>query len=150
MKRGIKHSLGELDYLRSYLNWHDIMELTETDKFKTYDIDLLKKKTIYLNCSAEDEQIENFWKIFTALNYEDKKAYLNFTCGGSRIGDKEHRQKQEHRIRVDSDMAVDETPTSKPSKFEIVLASSYSNYEQMKAKMLEAISKGCGLEQDRD
>jgi len=47
-------------------------------------------------------------------------------------------------------MAEDETPKSKPSKFEICLASSYSNEEQMRAKMLEAISKGCGLEPDRD
>jgi len=42
------------------------------------------------------------------------------------------------------------TPKSKPSRFEVVLASSYSELEKMKAKMLEAIGGGCGLEPDSD
>jgi len=47
-------------------------------------------------------------------------------------------------------MAENETPKSKPNKFEIILASSYTTIEQMKAKMLEAIGEGCGLEADQD
>ena len=126
------------------------MVLTETKALKQYDIELMKEKTIYINCQKEDTQIENFWKIFTALNYEDKKAYFNFVSGKSRMADVARRFTQEHRIRVDANLAEDETPKSKPSKFEIVLASNYSTYEQMQAKMLEAISMGCGLEPDRD
>ena len=37
IKHGIKQSLGDFDYMRQYLNWHDLMELAETDKYKEYD-----------------------------------------------------------------------------------------------------------------
>ena len=47
-------------------------------------------------------------------------------------------------------MAVDEVPKSKPSNFEVVLASSYTSLEQMKAKLLQAVGEGCGLESDLD
>jgi len=30
MKKGIAHTLGDMDYLREYLNWHDVMVLAET------------------------------------------------------------------------------------------------------------------------
>lgn len=127
------------------------MVLSETDILKKYsNLDLIKEKTIYINCQVEDEMIVNFWKIFEELNGEDKKTYFNFVSGKSRIADVKERFYQEHRVRVDSNMAADETPKSKPNKFEIVLASSYSTIEQMKAKMLEAFSEGCGLEPDQD
>lgn len=151
VKRGVQKVLGDFNYLRQYLNWHDIMVLSETDKLKQYNnLELIKEKTIYINCQAEDEMIANFWKIFEKLNSEDKKAYFNFVSGKSRIADDAERFYQEHRVRVDANMAENETPKSKPNKFEIILASSYTTIEQMKAKMLEAIGEGCGLEADQD
>jgi hypothetical protein len=117
LTRGIKQSLGEYDYMRGYLNWHDIMVLAETNKYKSYDqnIDMFKEKTIYMNCQAEDEIATRFWEVFTSLNYEDKKGYLNLVSGKSRIGDVKHRYAMDHRIRVESSMAEDEIPKSKPS-----------------------------------
>jgi hypothetical protein len=45
MKRGIAHTLGDMDYLRQFGNWHDIMVLAETGKLKDFDnnLDLLKE-----------------------------------------------------------------------------------------------------------
>lgn len=94
--------------------------------------------------------MKKFWEIYEKLNYENKKGYLNFVSGKSRIGDVKHRYFQEHRIRFDSTMEEGETPKSKPSQFELILASSYTDQAQMQEKLLEAISKGCGLEPDRD
>lgn len=95
MKRGIQQSLGDFNYLRQYLNWHDIMVLIESNKLKHYDsesgIELFKEKTAYIDCKKSDEVVVNFWKIFTDLNYEDKKGYLNFVSGKSRIADVAHR-----------------------------------------------------------
>jgi len=91
-----------------------------------------------------------FWKIYTDLNYEDKKGYLNLVSGMSRLGDVKHRYAMSHRIRVDSSMAEGGTPKSKASQFELILAPNYENAEAMKAKLLEAIAKGCGLESDQD
>ena len=39
IKAGIRNSLGDMDYLRRYLNWHDVMVLTETDAYKQYDLE---------------------------------------------------------------------------------------------------------------
>lgn len=117
LKRGIKQSLGEYDYMRKYLNWHDIMVLAETDKFKSYDqnIDMFKEKTNYINCQADDQIATWFWEIYTSLNYEDKKGYLNLVSGKSRIGDVKHRYAMDQRIRVESNMAENEIPKSRPS-----------------------------------
>ena len=103
--------------MRHYMNWHDLMVLTETNKFKEYDetLETFKEKTVYINCQADDEMIKKFWEVYTALNYENKKGYLNLVSGTSRIGDVKHRYTMDHRIRVDSSMAEDETPKSKPS-----------------------------------
>lgn len=152
LKRGIRQALGDFDYMRHYLNWHDLMVLTETSKYKQYEtgLELFKEKTVYINCQAEDDQVKKFWEIYEKLNYENKKGYLNFVSGKSRIGDVKHRYFQEHRIRFDSTMEEGETPKSKPSQFELILASSYTDQAQMQEKLLEAISKGCGLEPDRD
>ena len=133
------------------------MDLTETksdvNMLKQYDgegIERLKENTIYMNCQSEDEQIKMFWQVYTALNYEDKKGYLNLVSGKSRIGDKKQRYAMSHRIRVDSSMAEGETPKSKASQFELILAPNYANADAMKAKLLVAIAKGCGLEPDQD
>ena len=157
IKVGIKQSLGDFDYLRHYLNWHDLMDLTETKQdvnmYKQYDgdgIERLKENTIYMNCQAEDEQIKMFWTVYSALNYEDKKGYLNLVSGKSRLGDKSHRYAMSHRIRIDSTMSEGEMPKSKASQFELILAPNYANADAMKAKLLTAINKGCGLEPDQD
>ena len=99
--------------MRQYLNWHDLMVLAETDKYKDYEgegITLFKEMTIYMNCQADDEWVKKFWDIYTALSYEDKKIYLNFVSGKSRLGDKKHRYPMSHRIRVESSMAEGDTP----------------------------------------
>ena len=150
IKAGIRHSLGDMDYLRRYLNWHDVMVLTETNKYKQYDVELLKEKTIYINCDAENAQVVRFWNVFKELNYEDTKAYFHFVSGRSRVGDVKHRYHADHRIRIDSSLPDGDAPKSKPSAFELILAGNYESDDQLKAKLLEAISKGCGLEPDRD
>lgn len=150
LRRGIKRALGDKDHMRQYLNWHDIMVLCETDKYKNFNelIDLFKSKTKYINCQAEDEIATWFWDIYQCLNYEDKKGYINLVSGKSRLGDVAHRYAMDHRVRVDPEMPENSVPKALPSQFEITLASSYSNKNELKNKLLEAISKGCGLEPD--
>ena len=82
--------------------------------------------------------------------YPDTKAYFEFVSGRSRVGDVKHRYHADHRIRIDSSLPEGDAPKSKPSAFELILAGNYESDEQFKAKLLEAISKGCGLEPDRD
>jgi len=119
-------------------------------QFEGEGLERLKENTIYMNCQVEDEQIKMFWQVYSGLNYEDKKGYLNLVSGKSRLGDKNHRYAMSHRIRVDSSMAEGDTPKSKASQFELILAPNYENIDVMKVKLLEAIAKGCGLEPDQD
>lgn len=78
IKMGIKGTLGEMNYIRSFLNWHDLMVLVETKILKNFDkedgIAMFKENTVYEGNPCEDENIARFWKIFDAFNYEDKKA----------------------------------------------------------------------------
>ena len=153
---GIKTTLGDMSYLRSFLTWHDLMLLAEKDHQKKYDTDegkeMFKKNTDYENCSDEDDLVKWFWNVFNAFNYEDKKAYMNFVSGKSRCMHvlEKARFFKRHRIVKKSDKPEGDVPTSKPSDFELVLASSYASQDQLKEKLLEAINKGCGLEPDRD
>ena len=85
---GIKTTLGDMSYLRSFLTWHDLMLFGEKDHEKKYDTDegkeMFKQNTDYENCSDEDDLVKWFWNVFNAFNYEDKKAYMNFVSGKSR------------------------------------------------------------------
>lgn len=51
---------------------------------------------------------------------------------------------------MDPTLTSEDIPQSKPHSFELILPPSYENYDQFKAKMLLAISKGCGLEPEHE
>ena len=37
VKKGVKNTLGDISYLTKFLNWHDMMILTEKTHLKEYE-----------------------------------------------------------------------------------------------------------------
>lgn len=125
------NTLGDASYLTKFLNWHDMMTLTEKMHTKNYsDIDAVKKKVKYIDCEEEKENkdhITMFWKIYESFNYEDRKNLFIFWLGRSRIGWKGHHLvKEDFRIRLDEELA-DKVPISKPDQLELVLPVTYDS-----------------------
>lgn len=145
MKLGMKNALGDVSYLTKFLNWHDMMVLSEGNNTKKFsDLEFIKEKVKYIDCEEEKENkdhITMFWKIYESFNYEDKKSLFNFWIGRSRIGWKEHSlKKEEFRIRLDAELAG-KPPTSNPELLELVLPETYTDEDQFRAKLLEAMKK---------
>jgi len=73
VKIGLANTLGEMNFLRQFLSWNDLMKLIQTTvkdgqrvKYLTNyeNIDLLKSVTVYDNCDANHEQVTRFWTIY--------------------------------------------------------------------------------------
>lgn len=145
VRKGLKNTLGEITYLTKFLNWHDMMVLTEKTYVKEYDnVEFLKEKIKYIDCEESGENkdhIKMFWKIYESLNYEDKKNLFRFWLGRSRIGWKLHdKHTEEFRIRLQHDLP-DKEPQSKPEILELVLPESYENEDEFRDKLFSAIRK---------
>ena len=153
VKMGLKHTLGENSYMTGFLNWHDMMIISEGSQAKNYEdsLEYIKGKVKYVDCDETGENkdyITMFWKIYTEFNYEDKKSFFNFWLGGSRIGQKSHNlKKEEFRIKLDPEQAANGLPISKPDQLELILPeTAYENEEKFREKLLEAMEKGVGLD----
>lgn len=109
------------------------------------NLDLIKKMT---EQDAENEQVKRFWNIYKELNFMDQQLFWEFVTGGTRIPDVERRWDKKMVIKVNDQMAAGSMPTSRPTHWELTLASSYEDEPQLKAKLLEAIAIGPGTEPD--
>jgi len=104
--------------MTEFLNWHDMMIISEMRNYKNYDVEYIKKKVTYVDdCNVEAENkvhIEMFWKVYTEFNYEDKKALFNKWMGRSRTYWEKHTLKKvEFRIKLDPEI-MDKIPKSRP------------------------------------
>ncbi len=158
LKKGMSITLGQMDFFREYINWHDMMLMVETvydsegkedRKLSSYSkIDMLKQCTTYVNCDADNEQVKSFWNIYKDLNPEDKKIFFNFVGGRTRLGDLPQRFHKNLTIRIDPEIPAGDRPRSLPHQFELVPPESYESEDAFKSALFESINSGIGLECD--
>ena len=65
------------------------------------DIERLKEITTYSKCSPTHEVIKKFWKVLTSFENEDRKRYLRFVWGRTRLPLKEDTDIELHTIQLD-------------------------------------------------
>ena len=66
------------------------------------DIDVLKKISSYSSCSAEDEYIQRFWRTLEGFTELEKRMYLKFVWGRSRLPPEDHLKECRHTVMLHS------------------------------------------------
>lgn len=66
----------------------------------TIDIEVLKRITSYSSCSAENEFIERFWRVLEGFTEIEKKRYLKFVWGRSRLPPEDHLKECRHTVML--------------------------------------------------
>lgn len=78
------------------LTWEEIE--TRATGEKVIDVNVLKKVTNY-NVSDTNEYVQRFWRVFEAFSEEDKRAYLKYVWGRSRMP-ADTSSMQRHRLTI--------------------------------------------------
>jgi hypothetical protein len=68
----------------------------------TIDVEVLKKITSYQGCSESDEYIVRFWKVLEGFTEHEKRLYLKFVWGRSRLPPEDHLKECRHKITLHS------------------------------------------------
>jgi HECT-domain (ubiquitin-transferase) len=69
------------------ISWNDLeMKVVGNEEV---DIDRLKEMTQYKGCNANHDVVKRFWKVLASFDNEDKKRYLRFVWGRTRLPPKE-------------------------------------------------------------
>ena len=66
----------------------------------TIDVEVLKKITSYSSCSAENEFIERFWRVLEGFTELEKRMYLKFVWGRSRLPPEDHLNDCRHTVML--------------------------------------------------
>lgn len=78
------------------LSWQDL-ELKVVGN-EEIDLERLKEITTYSKCSATHDVIKRFWKVLASFENEDRKKYLRFVWGRTRLPLKEDTDIELHTI----------------------------------------------------
>jgi len=62
------------------------------------DLALLKKMTVYSDCSESDNHVQFFWEVLESMTEEQKSGYLKFVWGRSRLPVEKEAWEQPHKI----------------------------------------------------
>lgn len=68
----------------------------------TIDVDVLKKISSYSSCSETDEYIVRFWKAIEGFTEHEKRLYLKFVWGRSRLPPEDHLKECRHTVMLHS------------------------------------------------
>lgn len=66
----------------------------------TIDIDVLKRITSYSSCSESDEFIQRFWRTLEGFTEKEKRMYLKFVWGRSRLPPEDHLKECRHTVML--------------------------------------------------
>ena len=137
VKEGIKEVI-DLNIL-TFLNWDEIEKRACGGTIET---DVLKSISEYRECSEDQNIIKWFWKMFDAFTQEERKAYLKFVWGRSKIPIDTSNLYYKHRITLYNDWADNALPKAHTCFFMIDIPN-YKTYEIMESKIKYAIET-CG------
>lgn len=117
------------------LTWEEVERRATGEKI--IDPAVLKKVTSY-NVSETNEYVQRFWRVFEEFSEEDKRAYLKYTWGRSRMpSDTSSMQKQ--KIHICMDMTPESLPRSHTCFFQFDMPP-YPTDEICHKKIMIAIS----------
>lgn len=127
------------------LSWQDL-ELKVVGN-EEVDIERLKEITTYSKCSATHDVIKKFWKVLTSFENEDRKRYLRFVWGRTRLPLKEDTDIELHTIQLDENRAKTDTPFGRTCYFRLELPP-YQSEAILRERLLFAISNCTSIDGD--
>lgn len=81
----IKSGIGQIISLH-HLSLFDWKQLEERVCGRSgFDIELLKKRTVYSNVSVTDRHIQDFWSVLEQLTPEQQRLFIRFVWGRSKL-----------------------------------------------------------------
>jgi hypothetical protein len=137
LKEGIKEVI-DIDIL-TFLNWDEIEKRACGGDIET---SVLKSITEYSECNEEGNLIKWFWKMFDAFTQEERKAYLKFVWGRSKIPLDTSSLYYKHRITCYTDWPKNSLPKAHTCFFMIDIPD-YKEYDMMMSRIKYAIET-CG------
>ena len=123
----------------SFLSWEDV-ELRASGS-KEIEVEALKKIT-KSNVGEDHKIIKWFWEIFEEFNQDQRRLYLKFVWGRSKIPSDTSNLRYKHEIEVYDHMNPESLPQAHTCFFTIDLPV-YNDKETMKKRILTAIEL-CG------
>uniref|UniRef100_A0A7S3NE73 HECT domain-containing protein n=1 Tax=Euplotes harpa TaxID=151035 RepID=A0A7S3NE73_9SPIT len=126
------------------LNWRDIEERVRGPS--EISVTVLKSITEYSSCSADNEFVERFWRVFEEFTNDERSMFLKFVWGRARLPPSERIRDQNFKIYLmDSYKFTDHNihfPEAHTCFFQLDLPR-YTTDEACKSKILYAIT-ACG------
>lgn len=139
LRQGVTHVV-DLSVL-AFLTWEEV-ELRACGP-KDIDLEALKAITRYDGSgSADHKTIKMFWKMFESFTQEERRKYLKFIWGRSKLPADTSDLNDQHTINVCSSRAADALPEAHTCFFSIDIPI-YVSLEAMTAKFKTAIEL-CG------
>lgn len=137
LREGVAHVIDP--QVLSFLAWDDV-ELRACGP-KDIDIDALKKITTS-NVGDDHRVLKWFWEIFEEWTQEQRRKYLKFVWGRSKIPSDTSGLRYKHQVEVYSHLGADSLPQAHTCFFTIDLPE-YKDKETAKARLTTAIEL-CG------
>jgi len=126
LKEGITDVI-DIDIL-AFLNWNEI-EIRACGG--TIEVEALKNITEYGQCSEDQNIIKWFWKMFESFSQDERKMYLKFVWGRSKIPADTSKLNYKHRITLYDYWPKTSMPKSHTCFFMIDIPL-YPDYETMR------------------
>jgi hypothetical protein len=111
------------------------------------DIERLKEITTYSKCSATHDVIKKFWKVLASFENEDRKRYLRFVWGRTRLPLKEDTDIELHTIQLDENRSKTDTPFGRTCYFRLELPP-YQSEAILRERLLFAITNCTSIDGD--
>jgi len=109
---------------------------------KTIEVDRLKSITSYSACSETDKHGGRFWRVFEAMNDEQRSLYLKFVWGRSRLPLDLTKLEYKHEVRLMDHMGKTDFPQAHTCFFQLDLPP-YET-DEMCSQRIIAASELCG------
>jgi len=135
--RAIKKGLNQVvpAYMLSLFSWFDLEILVCGNP--VIDVETLRKHTVYRGISSGSPLIKNLWKCLESFTHEERRLFLRFVWGRSRLPVSETDWSQQFTIHL-LRAGDDKLPISHTCFFSLELPD-YSSYDILRAKLSFAI-----------
>lgn len=137
VKQGVNHVV-DLSIM-AFLTWEEV-ELRACGP-KDISVEALKAISNY-NVSADHKVVKWFWQMFENFTQEERRKYLKFVWGRSKLPSDTSTLRDKHNVHVMSHMNKEALPESHTCFFTVDLAP-YESLDLMTSKMKTAIEL-CG------
>jgi len=142
MKKGLNAVVPA--YMLSLFSWFDLEMMVCGNP--VIDVETLRKHCIYRGISAHSPLVKNFWKCLESFNGEERRLFLRFVWGRSRLPISESDWTQQFTIHL-LRAGDDKLPISHTCFFSLEIPD-YSTYEILRQKLLFAVTNCLAIDID--